>query len=276
MGALSATARRNRRARFPVAALGGGAIWSSALIVVAIAAVFVTQLVLAGSHAVSGAPASTPDLVRSLQASAEVVAIALPVVFVPALLAAASAAETSIGGAVGKMLNASLWVGPVTPAIAFAAAAWWAASHVHGLASNPVLAAGIALAAFNLPIVTVRLREALRELPDQWRVAAVAVGATPQGAFLQLALPQAWPGVVSIALNAASQMIGEAVIFVIFFPGGPQPLTADLFARLTTWSRPDDVAVASTETVLLVIVVVALRFVARLTRLGLRPRRAAA
>lgn len=131
-----------------------------------------------------------------------------------------------------------------------------------------VVIAGVALAALNLPLLTRRILASVREVPDRWRVAALAAGAAPHTAFLNVIMPRALPKIAGALLATAGRIFGETAIVatVLNYAGTPlAPVTLDLWRRLTQpQTGPGAGAQVATETLLLVTVIVAFRFAARL------------
>jgi phosphate transport system permease protein len=273
MGLSSARARRDRSGRAAAVIVQGILIWVCGVTAVALAAAFIALLAVQGWNglkATSSAPAGF-DLTGSLVASAYILGIALPLAVIPSFLAAAAGTDVEIGGPTSRWLEGSLRAGPMAPTIAFGAAALWfgiRGGRLPAFSSESFVVAAIALAAFNLPGLTARIMTALRAVPDRWRTAAIAVGAAPHRAFLDVTLPRALPSIAAAIVGAASKMFGEtAIVATVLSRSGASlsPVSFDLWRRLT--SAPPGAlpsTAAATETLLLVTVIVALRYAARL------------
>ena len=273
MGLSAARARRDRSGRAAAIVVQGVLIWLSGIAAVALAAAFIAVLAAQGWDGLKSASSSPAgfDLTRSLGASAYILGIALPLAVVPAFLAAAAGHDVEIGGPTTKWLEGSLRAGPMAPTIAFGAAALWfgiRGGHLPAFSSESFVVAAVALAAFNLPGLTARIMTALRAVPDRWRTAALAVGAAPHTAFLGVTLPRALPSIAAAIVSAASKMFGETAIVatVLSRAGTPlSPVSFDLWRRLTSApTAATPASAAATETLLLVTVIVAFRFAARL------------
>lgn len=257
---------RSRGAWAPLAALAG---WCCGLILTAVAVGFLALLAARGwtdyTRAPSGGGLHVP-LAAELMQSVIVIALSMAILIAVGCFAAVAAAEPAIGGASGRWLNASLRFGPAMPAIALAAAAGAGLILIRGgmwYDEHRLAAIVIALSAFNLPIVTERLRFIFRSIPRRWRVAAVAAGASPQVAFRRVALTKAWPGIAAVLLNGFGEMLGETVVVVVVlgYSGLREPLAAALWLEMSHAPR---FFPAGTEAALavLVVAVVALRLAA--------------
>jgi len=273
MGISAARARRDRSGRAFASLVQGVAIWLSGTLAVAFAAAFIAVLAVEGGQGLKAASSSPVgfDLTRSLIGSGYILGIALPLVIVPAFLAAAAGYDVELGGPTTRWLTTSLRVGPMTPAIAIGAAALWfgvRGGQMPTFSGQGIVIAGIALAALNLPMLTRRILAGIREVPDRFRVAAIAVGAAPHTAFLNVIMPRAVPTITGALLATAGRMFGETAIVatVLNYAGTPlTPVTLDLWRRLTAPEMgPAAVAPVATETLLLVTIIVAFRFAARL------------
>ena len=133
--------------------------------------------------------------------------------------------------------------------------------------ARPFAAAAIALVALNLPIMTFRFRAVIRSVPQAWRIAAAAAGATPVAAFVRICVPRASREAMAVTLRSLGQMLGEtaAVVIVLNAAGGSTatPLPVDVWQRLTQVRSSMEARPAALETLLLVVAVVALRLASR-------------
>jgi len=273
MGLSAARARRDRSGRAFASFVQGVAIWLSGTVAVALAAAFIAILALEGWQGLKAASSSPVgfDLTRSLIASGYILGIALPLVIIPSFLAAAAGYDVALGGPTTRWIATSLRVGPMTPTVAVGAAALWfgvRGGEMPTFSSQGIVIAAVALAALNLPVLTRRILAAVRDVPARWRMAAIAAGAAPHTAFLNVILPRAFPTVAGALLATAARMFGETAIvaMILNYAGTPlTPVTLDLWRRLTQQPEtPGAGAPLATETLLLVTVIVAFRFGARL------------
>jgi phosphate transport system permease protein len=79
-----------------------------------------------------------------------------------------------------------------------------------------ILWAALTLAVLTLPVVIVSVEEALRAVPQSFRDASAALGATRSQTVFRVVLPQAVPGVLTGAILAVSRGAGEVapILFV--------------------------------------------------------------
>jgi phosphate transport system permease protein len=79
-----------------------------------------------------------------------------------------------------------------------------------------ILWAALTLAVLTLPVVIVSVEEALRAVPQSFRDASAALGATRTETVFRVVLPQAVPGVLTGAILAVSRGAGEVapILFV--------------------------------------------------------------
>jgi len=96
--------------------------------------------------------------------------------------------------------------------------------------------AALTMAALTLPTVIVSVEEALRAVPQVYRDASAALGATRAQTIFNVVLPQAFPGVLTGTILAVSRASGEVapILFVgaaYFLPHLPSQLN-DQFMHL--------------------------------------------
>jgi len=92
-----------------------------------------------------------------------------------------------------------------------------------------VLAGGLTVALLVLPVIIIASREALGAVPNSFRHAAYALGATRWQTIRSHVLPAAVPGILTGVILALSRAIGEAapllmlgaLTYVTFVPEGP-------------------------------------------------------
>lgn len=97
-----------------------------------------------------------------------------------------------------------------------------------------VLSGGLTLGLLVLPIVVVSTQEALSAVPNEFRNAARAMGATEWQVVKDQVLPAALPGIMTGSILALSRAIGETapILFVVssFVRGVPTALTDGFLA----------------------------------------------
>lgn len=154
------------------------------------------------------------------------------------------------------------------------------ALHQELLFGQPCLLwAAMTLAVLNLPVVIVSTEEALKQVPEDYRHASLALGASKWQTIWRVLLPQALPGVLTGAILAVSRGAGEVAPIMFtgaayFLPHLPQALS-DQFMELgyhvyvMATQSPD---VEATQPILYgtVFVLLALTFLLNLSAIALR------
>lgn len=112
-----------------------------------------------------------------------------------------------------------------------------------------VLAGALTLALLVLPVVILTSREAIRAVPDTYRQAAYALGATRWQVIRGVVLPAALPGILTGTILAMSRAIGEAapiiaisaLVYLTFVPTDPLDRFTVLPIQIFNWvSRPQE------------------------------------
>jgi phosphate transport system permease protein len=147
-----------------------------------------------------------------------------------------------------------------------------------------VLAGSLTMALLVMPTIIVAAREAIRAVPSSIRDASYALGATRWQTVWHHVLPNAFGGVLTGNILAASRAIGEtaplitigALTFVLFTPNNPMDTFTVLPIVLFNWvSKPQsefhDIAAAGI--VVLLLVLLTMNSVAIILRARLRQRR---
>ncbi len=101
-----------------------------------------------------------------------------------------------------------------------------------------ILSGALTLAALSLPVVIGTAEEAMRAVPDSYRHASLALGATKWQTIYRVVLPSALPGILTGAILALSRAAGEtaAIMFtcaVFYKPGLPNSLLDSVMALPT-------------------------------------------
>jgi phosphate transport system permease protein len=147
-----------------------------------------------------------------------------------------------------------------------------------------VLAGSLTMALLAMPTIIVAAREAIRAVPSSIRDASYALGATRWQTVWYHVLPNAFGGILTGNILAASRAIGEtaplitigALTFVLFTPDNPMDTFTVLPIVLFNWvSKPQsefhDIAAAGI--VVLLLVLLTMNSVAIILRARLRRRR---
>jgi phosphate transport system permease protein len=119
---------------------------------------------------------------------------------------------------------------------------------VRGMGLGPSLLAGaLTMTLLILPVIIVAAREAIRTVPEGFRHAAYALGATKWETVRHHVLPAAVPGILTGIILALSRAMGEAAplvvvgafAYVAFVPNGPMDDFTALPIQIFNWaSRP--------------------------------------
>ena len=112
-----------------------------------------------------------------------------------------------------------------------------------------VIAGALTMSLLVLPIVNIASQEAVRSVPDSYRQAGYALGATRWQVVKTVVLPQAIPGIMSGVILALSRAIGEsapmiaisALVYMTFIPTGPGDRFTVMPIQIFNWvSQPQE------------------------------------
>ncbi|MBM3944559.1 MAG: phosphate ABC transporter permease PstA [SAR202 cluster bacterium] len=112
-----------------------------------------------------------------------------------------------------------------------------------------VLAGALTLTLLVLPIIILASREAIRAVPNSYRLAGYALGADQWQVVRSIVLPSALPGILTGTILALSRAIGEAapviaisaLVYLTFIPTDPLDRFTVLPIQIFNWvSRPQD------------------------------------
>lgn len=142
-----------------------------------------------------------------------------------------------------------------------------------------LLAAALSLACLNLPFMVGAAEEAIRAVPQSQREAALALGATKWQTVWHVVLPSAMPGIITGVILCAGTAMAETapLLFTLklvpFIPTSPLDNSQTLTLRLLDLAlyresvggvtRQDLIAQAMGVGVILILIVIALNFLAR-------------
>jgi len=113
-----------------------------------------------------------------------------------------------------------------------------------------VLSGALTLSLLIMPVIIIATREALLAVPQSFRHAAFALGATRWQTIRAHVLPAALPGIMTGVILAVSRAIGEAapllmigaLTYVTFVPEGPRDAFTALPLQIYDWvGRPQQV-----------------------------------
>ena len=136
-----------------------------------------------------------------------------------------------------------------------------------------LLAGSMTLALLVLPIVILASREAIRAVPDTYRQAAYALGATPWQVVRGVVLPSSMPGILTGVILAMSRAIGEAapviaisaLVYLTFVPSSPLDRFTVLPIQIFNWTTrfTDDFrSLAAAGIIVLLIILLSMNAVA--------------
>ena len=139
-----------------------------------------------------------------------------------------------------------------------------------------VLAGALTLGLLVLPIVILASREAIRAVPNEYRLGAFALGADQWQVIKGTVLPSALPGILTGTILALSRAIGEAapilvisgLVYVTFVPGPLDRFTV-LPLQIFTWvGRPQEEfrSLAAAGIIVLLVILLSMNAVAVLVR----------
>ena len=139
-----------------------------------------------------------------------------------------------------------------------------------------VLAGALTLTLLVLPIVILASREAIRAVPNEYRLGAFALGADQWQVIKGTVLPSALPGILTGTILALSRAIGEAapilvisgLVYVTFVPGPLDRFTV-LPLQIFTWvGRPQEEfrSLAAAGIIVLLFILLSMNAVAVLVR----------
>ncbi|MSQ12212.1 MAG: phosphate ABC transporter permease PstA [Dehalococcoidia bacterium] len=112
-----------------------------------------------------------------------------------------------------------------------------------------VLAGAFTMTLLVLPVVIITSREAIRTVPNTYREAAYALGATRGLVVRDIVIPLSLPGILTGVILALSRALGEAapiiaisaLVYLTFIPGDPLDRFTVLPIQIFNWvSRPQE------------------------------------
>ena len=139
-----------------------------------------------------------------------------------------------------------------------------------------VLAGALTLTLLVLPIVILASREAIRAVPNEYRLGAFALGADQWQVIKGTVLPSALPGILTGTILALSRAVGEAapilvisgLVYVTFVPGPLDRFTV-LPLQIFTWvGRPQEEfrSLAAAGIIVMLIILLSMNAIAVLVR----------
>lgn len=144
-----------------------------------------------------------------------------------------------------------------------------------------LLAGALTMALLILPVITISAQEALRAVPDSFRLAGFGIGMTRWQVVRHMVLPVAVPGMLTGIILALSRAIGEtaplimigALTFIAFLPASPMDGFTVLPIQIFNWtSRPQAEfhSLAASGIIILLVVLLAMNACAIFLRVYFR------
>ena len=134
------------------------------------------------------------------------------------------------------------------PSIVYGLLGWALFVQIMGM-GRVVLAGSLTLSLLVLPIVILASREAIRAVPNEYRLGAYALGADKWQVIKGTVLPSAIPGILTGTILALSRAIGEAapviaisaLVYLTFVPTSPLDQFTVMPIQIYNWvGRPQD------------------------------------
>ncbi len=140
-------------------------------------------------------------------------------------------------------------------------------------ATGPSLISGaLTLAVIVLPVIIRTTEESLRVIPDDYRQASYALGASKTQTVFKVVLPSAFPGILSATLLAIGRIVGEsaALVFAIGVIindeinvfGQSTSLAVHIYAMLT--DEPANIELSATISLIILALVLVMNFTIKL------------
>lgn len=140
-----------------------------------------------------------------------------------------------------------------------------------------ILAGSFTLALLILPVIIIASQEAIKAVPNSFRLGAYALGATRWEAIRYHVLPQSIPGILTGTILALSRAVGEAapmimvgaLAFVPFVPNGPLDEFTVIPIQIFNWvskPQPQFQQVAAAAGIVLLIVLLSMNAIAIILR----------
>ena len=132
-----------------------------------------------------------------------------------------------------------------------------------------ILSGSMTLAVILLPVIIRTTEESLKVIPDDYRQASLALGASKTQTTFHVVLPSAGPGIMTATLLAIGRIIGEsaALVFAIgttikdqvSLTGKSTSLAVHIWAMMT--DEPANIELSATIAIIIVMIVVILNIV---------------
>ncbi|MDP3130899.1 MAG: phosphate ABC transporter permease PstA [Bacillota bacterium] len=135
-----------------------------------------------------------------------------------------------------------------------------------------LISGAMTLAVILMPVIIRTTEESLKVVPDDYRSASLALGASKTQTTFKVVLPSALPGIMTAVLLAIGRIIGEsaALVFAIgttnkddvSLTGKSTPLAVHIWAMMT--DEPANIELSATIAIIIVVIVVILNILIKL------------
>ncbi len=104
---------------------------------------------------------------------------------------------------------------------------------------NSILVGQLVLGFMLLPLVLITSRESIKAVPDEYRDASAALGATKWQTIRSVVVPAAMPGVITGVIIGVGRIAGETAPLLLVFGGSPYPSsTPNVIGSFRFTARP--------------------------------------
>ena len=141
-----------------------------------------------------------------------------------------------------------------------------------GATGGNLISGAMTLAVILMPVIIRTTEESLKVVPDDFRQASLALGASKTQTTFKVVLPSALPGIMTAVLLAIGRIIGEsaALVFAIgttikddvSLTGKSTSLAVHIWAMMT--DEPANVELSATIAIIIVVIVVTLNILIKL------------
>jgi phosphate transport system permease protein len=141
-----------------------------------------------------------------------------------------------------------------------------------GASGGNLISGAMTLSVILLPIIIRTTEESLKVVPDEFRQASLALGASKTQTTFKVVLPSAVPGIMTATLLAIGRIIGEsaALVFAIgtaikddvTLLGKSTPLAVHIWAMMT--DEPANIELSATIAIIIIAIVIILNIIIKL------------
>ncbi|MDP2424993.1 MAG: phosphate ABC transporter permease PstA [Candidatus Izemoplasmatales bacterium] len=135
-----------------------------------------------------------------------------------------------------------------------------------------IISGAMTLAVILLPIIIRTTEESLKVVPDEYRQASLALGASKTQTTFQVVLPSAIPGIMTATLLAIGRIVGESAALVfaigtaikddITLTGKSTSLAVHIWAMMT--DEPANIELSATIAIIIVLITILLNIIIKI------------